>query len=87
MQQPDGHPMSHDQNFKNLILDYPRAAIALFAAVEAQVIDARAPPTHPREATPGAPAGRALWPRRSRHQIDRHPPAMVTCARVQALNV
>jgi len=24
--------MSHDQNFKNLILDYPRQAIAFFAA-------------------------------------------------------
>lgn len=42
MQQPDGHPMSHDQNFKNLILDYPRAAIAFFAAIEAQAIDAGA---------------------------------------------
>lgn len=27
--------MSHDQNFKNLILDYPRAALRLFAAAEA----------------------------------------------------
>ncbi|NEV65112.1 hypothetical protein [Thiorhodococcus minor] len=27
--------MSHDQNFKNLILDYPRAALAFFAAPEA----------------------------------------------------
>jgi hypothetical protein len=27
--------MSHDQNFKNLILDYPREALALFAAPEA----------------------------------------------------
>jgi len=32
--------MTHDQNFKNLILDYPRQAIALFAASEAQAIDA-----------------------------------------------
>jgi hypothetical protein len=24
--------MTHDQNFKNLILDYPREAIAVFAA-------------------------------------------------------
>jgi hypothetical protein len=31
--------MTHDQNFKNLILDYPREAIALFAAAEAQAID------------------------------------------------
>ena len=30
--------MMHDQNFKNLILDYPRQAIALFAASEAQAI-------------------------------------------------
>ncbi len=28
-------PMSHDQNFKNLILDYPRQAIAFAAASEA----------------------------------------------------
>lgn len=34
--------MSHDQNFKNLILDYPRQAIAFFAAAEAQAIDAGA---------------------------------------------
>ena len=27
--------MSHDQNFKNLILDYPEQALALFAAEEA----------------------------------------------------
>ncbi len=32
--------MSHDQNFKNLILDYPRAALALFAAAEAADLDA-----------------------------------------------
>ncbi|KAA6185102.1 DUF4351 domain-containing protein [Thiohalocapsa marina] len=31
--------MDHDQNFKNLILDYPREALALFAAAEAQAID------------------------------------------------
>ena len=30
--------MSHDHNFKNLILDYPHQAIAFFAAVEAQAI-------------------------------------------------
>jgi predicted transposase YdaD len=30
--------MTHDQNFKNLFLDYPRAAIALFAAAEAQAM-------------------------------------------------
>jgi hypothetical protein len=27
--------MDHDQNFKNLILDYPRQALALFAEAEA----------------------------------------------------
>jgi hypothetical protein len=31
--------MSHDQNFKNLILDYPHDSIHFFAAVEAQAID------------------------------------------------
>lgn len=30
--------MSHDQNYKNLILDYPREAIAFFAA-EALAVD------------------------------------------------
>ena len=34
--------MSHDQNFKNLILDYPREALAFFAATEARAIDAGA---------------------------------------------
>jgi hypothetical protein len=34
--------MDHDQNYKNLILDYPREAIAFFAATEAQSIDAGA---------------------------------------------
>ena len=29
--------MSHDQNFKNLILDYPRQALAFFAAAEAEI--------------------------------------------------
>lgn len=28
--------MSHDQHFKNLVLDYPREALAFFAAAEAQ---------------------------------------------------
>ena len=32
--------MSHDQNFKNLILDYPRQALAFFAAEEAGAMDA-----------------------------------------------
>ena len=31
--------MSHDQNFKDLILDYTHQAIALFAASEAHAID------------------------------------------------
>ena len=26
---------SHDQNFKNLIIDYPRQALAFFAPIEA----------------------------------------------------
>jgi hypothetical protein len=34
--------MSHDQNFKNLILDYPREALALFAATEAAGVSAQA---------------------------------------------
>jgi hypothetical protein len=34
--------MSHDQNFKNLVLDYPRAALALFAAAEAASLGAAA---------------------------------------------
>jgi hypothetical protein len=33
------HDMSHDQNFKNLILDYPREAIAFSAEIEAVAID------------------------------------------------
>ena len=32
--------MSHDQNFKNLILDYPHQALAFFAAEEAAEITA-----------------------------------------------
>ena len=31
--------LSHDQNFKNLILDYPREALQFFAAHEAQLLD------------------------------------------------
>ena len=31
--------MSHDQNFKNLILDYPRHALSFFAGVEATGIN------------------------------------------------
>ena len=34
--------MDHDQNFKNLILDYPREALALFAEEEASAIDVSA---------------------------------------------
>ena len=41
--------MTHDQNFKNLILDYPRQAIALFAASEAQAIDTDARVTPVRQ--------------------------------------
>jgi len=33
--------MEHDQNFKNLILDYPRDAIELFAANEASGIQSK----------------------------------------------
>ena len=33
--------MDHDQNFKNLILDYPLQALQLFAAPEAQTLLAR----------------------------------------------
>ena len=32
--------MSHDQNFNNLIVDYPRESIAFFAADESQGVDA-----------------------------------------------
>ncbi|ENO90494.1 DUF4351 domain-containing protein [Thauera linaloolentis] len=32
-------PVSHDQNFKNLILDYPRQALELFAPEEARHLD------------------------------------------------
>jgi hypothetical protein len=41
--------MTHDQNFKNLILDYPREAIALFAAAEARAIEAEARVTPVRQ--------------------------------------
>ena len=35
------NPVSHDQNFKNLIVDYPREALAFFAPEEApQAVDA-----------------------------------------------
>ncbi len=34
--------MTHDQNFKNLILDYPRQALQFFAPVEADAIDGKA---------------------------------------------
>ena len=34
--------MEHDQNFKNLILDYPRDSIELFAANEASGIQSKA---------------------------------------------
>lgn len=35
-------PLSHDQNFKNLILDYSRQALEFFAAAEAQHLDEQA---------------------------------------------
>jgi hypothetical protein len=35
------HPMSHDQAFKNLIVDYPHASVRFFAAAEAAGIDQR----------------------------------------------
>ena len=41
--------MTHDQNFKNLILDYPREAIALYAASEARALDADARVTPVRQ--------------------------------------
>ena len=31
--------MNHDQNFKNLILDYPRQALEFFAATEASPLE------------------------------------------------
>jgi len=34
--------MNHDQNFKNLILDYPRKALEFFAEAEAASIDSGA---------------------------------------------
>jgi hypothetical protein len=51
--------MTHDQNFKNLILDYPRETIALFAAAEARAIDADA------WVDPGAAGTAAGTPRRA----------------------
>ena len=35
-------PHSHDQNFKNLILDYPQQALEFFAAQEAVGLDQQA---------------------------------------------
>ncbi|MCK7546063.1 hypothetical protein MLC59_18045 [Marinobacter bryozoorum] len=39
MPRNNGTPVSHDQNFKNLILDYPRQAIDLFCEQEARELD------------------------------------------------
>ncbi|MFC4260087.1 hypothetical protein ACFOZ5_13770 [Marinobacter lacisalsi] len=39
MPRKNGTPISHDQNFKNLILDYPRQAIELFSPQEAADLD------------------------------------------------
>ena len=50
--------MSHDQNFKNLVLDYARAALALFAAAEAATLDA---------------AARIVPVRQGQLQLQRHP--------------
>jgi len=34
--------MDHDQNFKNLIIDYPREAVQFFAADESEAVDEQA---------------------------------------------
>ena len=49
--------MSHDQNFKNLVLDYPRAALALFAAAEAATLDTAARIVPVRQEQLQAPLG------------------------------
>jgi hypothetical protein len=49
--------MTHDQNFKNLILDYPRQAIALFPSSEVQPIDADARVTSVRQELRQEPFG------------------------------
>ncbi len=33
------NPISHDQNFKNLILDYPHQALEFFVPLEAKGLD------------------------------------------------
>ena len=39
MRRTTGNGMNHDQNFKNLILDYPRQALEFFAAAEAGALE------------------------------------------------
>lgn len=39
MDKDEPRPVSHDQNFKNLILDYPLQALQLFAPEEAAHLD------------------------------------------------
>ena len=39
--QESGRSISHDQNLKNLIVDYPQQAVAFFAAREATRVDRR----------------------------------------------
>jgi hypothetical protein len=47
--------MRHDQSFKNLILDYPREALAFFAAEEAAALDpaVRVVPLRQEQRRPG----------------------------------
>ena len=68
-------PDSHDQDFKDLILDYPRQALELFAPEEARLLDdavlftprgsgrlcrwRRACPSQPRSAA-NSPSGRIV---------------------------
>jgi hypothetical protein len=71
--------MNHDQNFKNLVLDYPREALAFFAAAEAGHIDADARVTPVRQEQLGERLGERFreldipllveWPDRRREVI------------------
>jgi len=56
-------PTSHDQNFKNLLLDYLQQALAFFAATEADAIET----AHIRDSTHYTRAPRAVsrTPRRA----------------------
>ena len=51
-EQRDGERIDHDQNLKNVILDYPHQAVALFAAREAERIDEGAKVTPLRQEMP-----------------------------------